>query len=313
MRASGLLVVAGALLAPLGVRAQAPGPVETAVKYYDAAQAGRCKEVWAFYSKPMQEHILDQAHGPPEEFLCRKDAKHKRVDARLVRYQGTRRSEVAVFFRVGASKGLWGESTEVRENVPLLREGDHWKIDGPRPMEEGAPGSSLDPADIYVRISPPPEPGRFQVLEARAPSSLPRDALDAVMLDPKAWATTLPSFKAIELLERTGKHERARLSFRDPAPSIPVTIRIAGRPNQAKAHFTSLSWDVEQEMKAPVYMRGEWHLTAQGDGSTMLKLTLVIDPRHWPRSERLFSAERMANSLLRLEKAASVKMAGGAR
>ena len=305
MRARGLPVVACALLAPWLAFAQQPGPVETTTKYYEAAQAGRCKEVWAFFSKGMQEHILDQAKDRPEEFLCRKDPKLKRVDARLVRYVGTRRAEVAVILRG------WLSSAESRENVPLLREGDAWKVDGPRPREEGAPGSTLDTVDVQVRISPPPQPGSHQVFEARAYSRMSRDALDAVLLDPRSWAATLPSFKAIEPLERTGKAERAQLSLADPAPPVPITIRVAGRPNNAKAGFTSLFWDVEQEFKAPVYMRGEWYLGApEIDGSTHVKLTIVIDPRHWPRPERLFSEEKMANSILRLEKAASFKIAG---
>jgi hypothetical protein len=63
-------------------------------------------------------------------------------------------------------------------------------------------------------------------------------------------------------------------------------------------------WDVEEELKAPVYMRGEWYLTPNGDEGTRVKLTIVLDPRHWPASERLFSPERMANALLDLEKVA---------
>jgi hypothetical protein len=51
-------------------------------------------------------------------------------------------------------------------------------------------------------------------------------------------------------------------------------------------------------------MRGAWFLDTTDNGATRVRLTLVIDPRHWPGSESLFSAERLANALRDLEKAA---------
>lgn len=57
MRARGLLVVACAFMTPWRAFAQAGGPVETTVKYFEASRASRCEEVWAFYSKKMQDHI----------------------------------------------------------------------------------------------------------------------------------------------------------------------------------------------------------------------------------------------------------------
>ena len=84
-------------------------------------------------------------------------------------YEGTRRAEVAVFLRPRFS-------TAQRENVSLLREGDAWKVDGPRPREEGV---TLDSTRVQVRIGPPPQPGRNQVLEARAYSRMPHDAREA--------------------------------------------------------------------------------------------------------------------------------------
>jgi hypothetical protein len=320
MRARGLLVVACTLAAPWAAFAQpASGPVETTVRYYEASEASRCKEVWGLYSKAMQGHIRSDvaqsvhargsggAEIKPEEARCWKDGAHQRLDARLVGMQGDR-ATVAVIMRGRISRGRWdtpGEMTQWTEEVRLVREGGAWKIDGPRSNEEKLPGVLLDAAEVRVRISPTPEPGRHQVLEAMAISRVSRDALDAVLVDPQAWAAALPSFKAIEPLERSGKVGRARLAFADPATAIPVTVRVSGKPNNAKAGFTSLFWDVEQELKAPVYMRGEWYLGANNDGTTRVKLTIVIDPRHWPGSERLFSAQRMADALVELEKAAA--------
>ena len=66
------LMVACALLAPCGTNAQTGGPVETAVKYFEAEQARRCDEVWRFYSAGTRENFLAAAHryererdGPP--------------------------------------------------------------------------------------------------------------------------------------------------------------------------------------------------------------------------------------------------------
>src|SRR5688572_25956067 len=290
MRARGLLVVAWALTTPWAAFAQpASGPVETTVRYYDASQASRCKEVWALYSKAMQGHIRSDvarnvrergsggAGIRPEEARCWKDGAHKRLDARLVAMQGDR-ATVAVILRGRISRGRWdtpGEMTQWTEEVRLVREAGAWKIDGPRSDEEKLPGRLLDPAEVRVTISPPPEPGRHQVLEAMAFSRVSRDALDAVLVDPQAWAAALPSFKAIERLERSGKVGRARLAFADPTTPIPVTVRISGKPNNANAGFTSLFWDVEQALKAPVYMRGEWYLGPDNEGTTRVKLTIV--------------------------------------
>ena len=72
----------------------------------------------------------------------------------------------------------------------------------------------------------------------------------------------------------------------------------------AKERSTSLQWQVEKDVKAPAYMRGQWFLDTTDSGTTRVRLTLVIDPRHWPGSENLFSSERLASALRDFEKAA---------
>ena len=294
------LVGACALAVTWQAFAQAAGPVEAAIKFYDAAQASRCQDVWALYSRAMQKNA-----GAPE-YRCWKDRDHARVDVRLDGMQGDS-ATVAVILRGMIPRGRWeapGEMTQWTEEVKLVREAGAWKVDGPRREEERKPGRLLDPAEARVTITPYPEAGRHQVLEASAASWLPRDDLDAALVGAQAWARALPSFAAIESIE-TGKVGRARLSFAESAAPIAITMRIAGRPNNAKAGFTSITWAVEQEMKAPVYMRGEWHLAPDNNGTTRIKLTVVIDPRHWPGSERLFSAQRMAQALVELERTAA--------
>src|SRR5688572_26215381 len=311
------LAVALFLLGPLGAVAQPGGPVETAVKFHDAAQASRCSEVWAFYSKGAQEHIRAEVHrlarerGDPRseerplEHSCSKPDKHKRVDTRLVRTQGDE-ATVAVKWRGRVSQRFYylpGPMTEWTEEVKLVREGGAWKVDLPRPKEQKRLDKRVEFGDVEVSIGPAVA-GLHQRLEAEGFSRVPRDALDAVLRDPRAWAAVLPSFKAIEPLERAGNLDRVHLTFADPATPIPVTVRIAGRPIDAKERSTSLQWQVEKDVKAPVYMRGQWYLDATDSGTTRVRLTLVIDPRHWPGSESLFSAERLASSLREFERAA---------
>jgi hypothetical protein len=304
-------------LASLGAQAQPGGPMETAAKFLDSAQASRCGEVWAFYSKATQEHIRAQVHrlarerGDPRsaerplEHSCSKPDRHKRIDTRLVRTQGDD-ATVTVVWRGRVSQRFYylpGPITEWTEEVKLVREGGAWKIDLPRPKAQKRLDKLVEFGDVEVSIGPAVA-GLHQRLEAEGFSRVPRDALDAVLRDPRAWAAVLPSFKAIEPLERTGNLDRALLSFADPATPIPVTARLAGRPVDARERSTSLQWQVEKDVKAPVYMRGAWFLDTTDNGATRVRLTLVIDPRHWPGSENLFSAERLANALLDLEKAA---------
>ena len=317
MRAGRPLALALFLLGPLGAVAQPDGPVETAVKFNDAAQASRCTEVWAFYSKATQEHIRVVVHRYARErgdlrseerplaHNCTKPDKHKRIDTRLVRAQGDE-ATVAVVWRGRVSTRFYylpGPMTEWTEEVKLVREGGAWKIDLPRPKEHKRLDKLVAFGDVEVSIGLAVA-GLHQRLEAEGFSRVPRDALDAVLRDPRAWATVLPSFKAIEPLERIGNLDRAQLSFADPATPIPVTARLAGRPVDARERSTSLQWQVEKDVKSPVYMRGQWFLDTTDNGTTRVRLTLVIDPRHWPGSENLFSAERLANALRELERAA---------
>ena len=172
------------------------------------------------------------------------------------------------------------------------------------PFAAQAQPGRLGIGDVRVTIGPPPLPGRHQIFEATAVSRIPRDALERALRDPKGWAVALPSFKAIEPLGTTVQVQRARLAFAGVETPIVVTVKLAGRMTNAQTDWTSVLWSPEEELKAPVYMRGEWYLAANADGGTRVRLTIVIDPRHWPGSERLFSSERMANALLDLERAA---------
>lgn len=318
MRGRAVLLLATALAASAGALARPGDPVEVTAKHYDDWQAGRCAEVWDSFSRRMKRYITEEerrrvlgrsgkpAEEKPEEHRCGRNRSHKRLEVNLVQVQGERATVVVKMRgRVPQSRyGLIDPMKEWTEQVLLIREDGVWKIDGPRPHEEKRAGDGMREADVRVTLHPPNEVNGHRVLEALAVSYLPRASLVAALTDPKDALALLPSFKSIELLEWNGKVGRARLAFAQPSPPIPVTLRLSGEPNFPNARFTSFFWDVEQEFKAPVYMRGEWHLGVDAGEATLVKLTIVLDPRHWPGSERLFSADRMVDALLGLEKAA---------
>ena len=127
MRAQHLLLLACALLAPSGVDAQAPGPVETAVRYIQATKAKRCDEVWSLYSAGTQEKLRA---APAESRCAEMHSELKRNSARLVREQGDRAVvEVAFRGRASASRNDIGTIREWKQEVKLVREQDAWKVE----------------------------------------------------------------------------------------------------------------------------------------------------------------------------------------
>src|SRR5262245_24518790 len=56
------LLAAWALLVPCGTHAQPGGPLDTAVKFFEARQVSHCGKVWPLYSAATQEHVRADAH-----------------------------------------------------------------------------------------------------------------------------------------------------------------------------------------------------------------------------------------------------------
>ena len=133
MRARDLLVVACTLLLPCGVRAQALGPVETAVRYLQASKAKRCDEVWSLYSAGTQENLRAAARGrdaAPEKACPGMQAAIKRGSPRLVREQGDEAVVEVVFRgRASASRHDTGTITTWKQEVKLVREAEAWKVE----------------------------------------------------------------------------------------------------------------------------------------------------------------------------------------
>ena len=303
MRARRSLALAFLLFGPSGAEAQPGGPVEAAVKYHEAVQAHRCKEVWALGSKGRQERLRG------EEESCGRIGKFKPGSARLVRQVGGEAVVAATFRGAPSSRYLdFGAAfREYTEELDLIREDGVWKVELPRPKLQSRQARLLVPAGAVDYRMDPVVGGIHHKLEVTVASRVPRDALEAVLRDPRTWAAALPSFKSIEALTPIGEGDRAVLTFAEPPTAIPVTVRRSGRLVDPKADSTSLEWSVEQDLDAPVYMRGAWILQPTREGTTRVSLTLVINPRHWPRRESMFSATRLAKSLDTFQLAAGKK------
>jgi hypothetical protein len=319
MRAGRPLAGTLLVLALPAAQAQPGGPVEAAVRFHQARLERPCSEVWALYSRDSQARMREQSHrlarergarpdeGDPVGARCRRIGKVKPDTARLVRQVGPE-AVVAATFRGAPPRHEWDFSARFRqytEELDLIREDGLWKAELPRRKIGSSQARLSVPAGVVHWRRDPVEGAIHHKLEVTVASRVPRDALDAVLRDGKTWAAALPSFKSIEVLP--GGKERALLAFADPFPPIPVTVSLRGRPLDPKARWTSLEWTAEHDVEAPIYMKGSWNLEPNADGTTRLNLTLVVNPRHWPRYERLFPASAMAKSLDVLQTAAGKK------
>ncbi len=315
------LMLACALLAASDAHAQPGGPLETAVKYFEAGQASQCGKVWPMYSAATQENIRAAAHRrererhglpqpwKPEEQGCAVTGTLKRGSAHLARQQGDEAVVTAEFtVRVSRRKyDYFPPATVVTRELRLVREAGAWRVELPR-IKIG-PGSDrrlveVGPVDVYYPVKF--FAGLHNRLEATAVVRASRDALEPALRDPQSWARVLPSVNAAQPLERAGELERVQLLFAEPDRSITVTTRLSGKQADSPMRETSLQWEVEGSNKAPVYLRGSWRLEPHQDGSTRVTLLLLIDTKQWPGNitEGIFSAERIAEAVLGLEKAA---------
>ena len=257
------------LLGSLGAQGQADGPVETAVKYHEAMQTFRCKEVWALSSKGRQERIRTNARRlaresgrPPEErpedSCGRLFGKLMPGTAQLVLQLGNE-AIVSAMFRGAPPRHDYdfaAQFIEYSEELDLVREDGAWKVEWPR--------TKLQSTHAILRIGIGPVDYRMDPLlrdlhhkrEVTVSARMPLDALQAVLLDPKACANLLPSIESIEPLERSGELERARLSFADPSTQIPVTVKRSGRPVDPRAGWTSASGG--RERPPSLRIRQKW-------------------------------------------------------
>ena len=311
MRARGLLVVACALAAPASGLAQPAGPVEAAVRIQQARQASRCSEVWASYSKDSQARMREHSRslGAESDAVtshCARIGKIKPETARLVRQVGPEAVVSATFRGAPARNELDFQAhfREYSEQMDMIREDGVWKAELPRVLIGSSQARFAVRAGLVDYRRDPVEGGIHHKLELTVATRVPRDALDAALRDPKAWATSLPLVKSVDLPPAAGDGQRAILSFDEPRAPLPVTVNRAIDP---KAEVTSLAWVSEKDVEAPVYLRGAWTLEPAPEGKTRMTLTLVLNPRHWPRYDHYFNATRLARSLDAFQLAAGKK------
>ena len=310
------LIVACALLAPRDANAQPGGPLETALKFFEAQQAGRCGEAWRLYSAGTQENIraevrrsererdgFPQAEKPQERY-CWSPGKLKRGSARIARQQGNEAVAAADFtVKVVSDRRLFASYTVKTEELRLIREGGAWRVERPRVAIGPGPGwrlTEVGPVDVLYQPGYP----LHDQLQATVVVRAKRDVLHAALRDAMFWARALPSIEAVQPMERTGESERIQLSFAGAGHSLTVAVRTSGKPSSEGSEAAVL-WEVESGTKAPVYFRGSWRLKPYSDG-TRITLHLVLNRRQWPGdvAEGMFSAQRMANAVLELERAA---------
>lgn len=318
MRAWSLLLVVCALLASCHTNGAPGGPVDAAVKFYEAGKALRCSEVWRTFTAGTQENIRAQVHRYererdglprtelPEEKYCRwTEGTLKRGTARIARQQGDETVVAAEFIvKEITTKNFFPRFPTVTKELRLVREGGSWRVELPR-VPIGRPHVRLvevGPVDVFY-------PAKFSVgladrLEATVVVGTPRDALESALRDATFWARALPSVKAVQPLEPTGEGERVQLSFTGADHSLTVTSSPPSKPFSTGSE-AAVVWVAEGGNKAPVYFRGSWRLAPYPDG-TRITLLLVVILNQWPgdAAEGSFSAERMAQAVLSLEKAA---------
>jgi hypothetical protein len=317
MRAWSPLMVVCALLAPCDTNGQPGGPLETAVKFFQARQAFQCREVWDLYSAGTQEDIRAKVHRrerereglpqaeKPEEQYCASPGKLKRGSARITRQQGSEALAAAEFtVKEVSDRNLFPRFPVKTFELRLIREGGAWRVELPRvPTRRSAEQlTEVGPVDVRHTAG---GGGMHSTLEATAVVPARRASLETALSDPKLWARAFPLVDAVESLGREGELERVRLTFSGTDQPITIMVRPVSRSGDPTSPNTAVLWEVEGGLKARAYARGSWVIKPYPDG-TRITLKLVFDPRPSPKGvgTEIFSPERASEAVLGLEKAA---------
>lgn len=307
-----LLVLAGALFSSGANGQERVGPLDAAIRFFEANEARRCAEAFTLYTKGTQEHIRTELHryererdGPPlgstpETLYCNPTQRTRRGTLRLVR-QGGGEAIVAREFTVGRwFDKFFNKYREGTEEVRLVIEDGAWRVDMPP-----APSSKRNPRNRLVEVgrvdvtySPPTVLG--EVVEATMATRAPRSQLEAILRDPVSWANLFPLVQTIDVLESTGDSQRVRLVFSGWDQPVTFSVKTPGE------RIDRLRFDSTHNVG--IMFRGYWNLSQHHDG-TRVTLHFIIKKRQWPgdMGERLHAPERIAEALLGLEKAALTK------
>jgi len=310
-----LLILAWTLI-PSGTYGQEQdGPLETAIKYFEANESSRCSEAFSLYTKGTQENIRAVLHRydrerehddlpltrTAETWACAPFEKTKPGSVHLVSQDGDEAVVARKYFvghwlnqyiKLGP---YWEGSTELQ----LIREEGVWRVQLPhiRVGHELSPGEQLVEVG-RVDVSTYPHNGLGQdVVDATMVSSVPRSEIESVLRNPASWGKLFPFIQTVDVLEAAGGKQQVRLLFAGWEQPITVTVRIPGE------HIDRLRFDAGRN--APVMFWGWWDLSKHYAG-TRVTFYLVINKRQWPEelAERFLAPERIAESVLGLEQAA---------
>ena len=316
MRLGGNSVLVLAVCAAGAIGQERLGPLETAVKFFEANRARRCAEAFSLYTKGAQENIRAQVHRAererdgeflttPETANCDPSRLTKRGSARVVRQSGdeaivTREYSVGHWLnKYIRHHGIYYEGTE---DLRLVREDGAWRVERPRGRvgRERSPGERLvEVGRVDVSTFPHNRLGQ-DVVDATAVARAPREKIESVLRDPVAWGSLFPLIQTVDVLETNGDSQRIRLVFTGSDRPVIVTVKTPGE------RIDRLRFDAGHNM--PVMFWGWWNLSNHHDG-TRIALYLVINKKQWPgdMGERLLAPERIAEAVLGLEQAALKK------
>lgn len=282
-----------------------------------------CREVWPLLSADTQARFRSAANRrerdrdgfprpvDPEQEGCSAAAwgEFKRDSARVVRQQGDDAVvTVDIVTRLPRYRhDLFPPAKVVPQEFRLVRESGAWRLVlSPPPSVERGPAwrpKEIGPVDVMM-----PErfnPGLIDKYEATAVVRASREALVPALQDPQRWAIVLPGVKAVQPAPPAGDAPRVLLRFDEADRTLPARLWPNAKPGTPRGDNSWVTWQAEETRESPVHFRGSWTLKAHEDGSTRITLVFYIDVKQWPgdSARRIFSAERIAQAVLDLEKA----------
>lgn len=301
------------------------GAVDTALRFFDANQNSRCAEAFSLYTKATQGHIRDdlrrydrERDGEPSSYTpetryCDPTKKMKPGTARIVR-QGPGEAIVSRGYTVGhwidKFIRLGNSYIDTTEEVRLVHEDGAWRVDRKRDppgmltpsVRERFPDEQVvEVGPVDVSVFPRNRLGQDIVDATVVAHVVPLKVID-VLRDPVTWAGLLPLVQSVEVLESAPGSKRLKLAF--AGWDRPLIIK-ANIPSEVWSNDALGKSSFDAGHNAPVMFFGWWELGRHYDG-TRVSLHIIMNKRQWPGDlgERFMSPERIAESLLGLEKAA---------
>lgn len=328
-----VIAIGAATLVALGACGdRADDPVRTTRAFLAAAGRGDCATAWSFFSRGTQENVAAQIRKEvrdapyrmepprPEEKYCAGTYGGARPrTARLIDQAGDT-AVVSVGFAEGTHVPLIPFlSTPYREwsaDVRLVREDARWKIERPR-VEVGRPGwDVVEVGEVEVAYSRHGDPRRRWV-QARGVVRASREALAAVLSDPRTWSRLVPLLAEARVLDGGGAASPPPLLLRFAAPDgagaeVPVHVQPSGHVRDPHLPWTQIQLVAAADATPgpaaggrPTVFSGSWELRERQDGF-WVTFGFVVQPDEWPPGlvERLLAADVVAGAVAALEREA---------